>query len=256
MTVRAVASGSILDHHIISQRYFFPRPGQPPKTRDFTMSDGAVLRCLEYRPHPQAKTLVHYHGNGEVVADYMDGYLEAIAELGVNVLMVEYRGYGGSDGEPRLGKMLDDVETVRLACGLDSDEVYVYGRSVGAIFAVEWAAQDPNISGLILESGVADPRQRLVIRLKASELGVSQADFDKVCQVHLDHRGKLENYSGRMLVLHASGDTLVEPSHAHSHMEWAKNAEKRLVLFPRGDHNTVMGANWKTYLSELGEFFK
>ena len=254
MTDRISASGSILDHPIISERYFFPRPGKPPSTRDFTMPDGAVLRCLEHRPHAEAKTLIHYHGNGEIVADYLDGYLEAIANLGVNVLMVEYRGYGGSDGEPLLGKMLDDVETVRTACGLKSEEVVVYGRSVGAIFAVEWAAQDPNIAGLILESGVADPRQRLVIRLSASELGVSQSEFDEVCLRHLSHQDKLRDFEGPMLVLHAAGDSLVEASHAHAHMQWAEKAKKELLLFPRGDHNTVMGANWKDYLAALRAF--
>jgi alpha-beta hydrolase superfamily lysophospholipase len=247
---------SLLDHPVITERYFFPRPDQPQEYRDFTTPDGVRLRCFEHRPHPGGKTLVHYHGNGETVFDYLHDFVGEVAALGMNVLLVEYRGYGGSTGQPQLGKMLDDVTTVRQACGLTPQETYLYGRSVGAIFAVEWAAQEPNIGGLILESGVANPHQRLSIRLDPEEMGVDQAAFDAACAERLDHKVKLAGYHRPLLVFHAAGDSLVTVDHAHSHLEWASGEKKELVIFPRGDHNTILTYNWTEMLRHMGDFVR
>ena len=244
----------LLNHRIISERYFFPRPGSPKSIRDFTGTDGTRLRCSQSAEVAGQKTLIHFHGNGEIVADYDDGYLDSLAALGVNVLMVEYRGYGDSEGECQLGKMLQDVTSVREQCGISSENIIVYGRSVGAIFAVEWAQQDPNIAGLILESGVADPFQRLALRMTANELGVDDQTLRAACDAHLNHKTKLEKFRNPLLVLHAAQDTLVKPDHAQAHMEYCQSEDKKLVLFPRGGHNTILGANWKDYLSEIESF--
>lgn len=244
----------LLDHPVISERYFFPRPDQPPEYRDFLTPDGVRLRCFEHRPHPGVKTLVHYHGNGEVVADYLHDFVGDVAELGLNVLLVEYRGYGGSTGQARLGKMLDDVTTVREGCGLASEEVVLYGRSVGAIFALEWISQDPEVAGLVLESGVADPHQRLALRLDPAELGVDQETFLAACAQRLSHQSKLSNYHGPLLVFHAINDSLVELNHAQLHMEWSKSPDKKLVTFHRGDHNTILTYNWREMLEHLRGF--
>lgn len=248
------AALKLLDHPIISERYFFPRPGRPRRPLLFEGVDGTRLCCSESKSEGADLTLVHFHGNGEIVADYDDGYQQALAALGVNVMMLEYRGYGDSGGTSQLGKMLQDVACLREQCGLEPARTVVYGRSVGAIFAVEWASQQPGLGGLILESGVADPYQRLAIRLSAAELGVTDQELRKACELCLDHRRKLSAYSGPLLVLHAERDSLVGAEHARAHMEYYQGERGKLVLFPRGDHNTVLGANWSEYLQELGQF--
>ena len=244
----------LLNHSLISERYFFPRPGEPKNFLDFKAADGVRIRCSQSTPREGQKTLIHFHGNGEIVADYDDGYSDSMAALGVNLLMIEYRGYGGSEGESQLGKMLQDVSCIREQCGIKAEDIVVYGRSVGAIFAVEWARQDPNISGLILESGVADPFQRIILRMSASELGVEDETLRVTCDAYLNHETKLQEYRNPLLVLHAAHDTLVTPDHAQAHMDYCRSEVKRLVLFPRGGHNTVLGANWKEYLKEIASF--
>jgi pimeloyl-ACP methyl ester carboxylesterase len=107
---------SILDHHLISQRYFFPRQDQPADPFWVDCGD-ARLACVYHEVSPLAKTIVHFHGNGEVVADYLDGFTELLGRMGCNCLLVEFRGYGGSSGQPQLGRMLDDVTTVIDAIG-------------------------------------------------------------------------------------------------------------------------------------------
>lgn len=250
------ATMDLLNHPLIAERYFFPRRQEPREPLDFQGSDGTRLRCYQSAPHPRAKTFVHFHGNGELITDYLGEYVQAINGMGVNVLLVEYRGYGGSGGETRLGEMLQDVASVREQCGLSSADTIVYGRSVGAIFAVEWVAQAPDIAGLILESGVADPAQRLLIRMSPQELGVEPQAFSQVCDQLLNHQKKLSAYKGPLLVLHAEGDSLVEASHARAHFGWSVSEPKELVLFPRGDHNTVLSANLTEYYEHLRKFIQ
>ena len=74
----------ILDHPIISQRYFFPRRSP---LDDATLVDcgEATLACYRLDRHPDAPTVVHFHGNGEIVADYLPDFAEALLDLGVNV---------------------------------------------------------------------------------------------------------------------------------------------------------------------------
>lgn len=240
----------VLDHPLIAERYFFPRPDRLTAPTPVTCRDGAVLHCYHHQTADSARTLVHFHGNGEVVADYVPDYVEAIANLGLNLFMVEYRAYGGSDGRPFLGQLLDDVADVRAHLGLPGTRTLVYGRSVGSMMAIEWAATDPTLAGLVLESGIADPLERIRLRVHPSELG---PELEAAVAERLDHQQKLGSYPGRLLVLHAAGDDLVEPSHARRNHAWAAGP-KRLVIFERGNHNTIMGANWKAYLETLAEF--
>ena len=86
-------SNSILNHPLISQRYFFPRT--EPVLRPFWIEcEGARLACLYHEVDPEARTIVHFHGNGEIVADYLDGFPELIGRMGCNCLLAEFRGYG------------------------------------------------------------------------------------------------------------------------------------------------------------------
>lgn len=245
----------LLDHPLITERYFFPRLA--PLTDPVVVETGEErLSCWHAPAAAGQKTLIHFHGNGEVVADYLPDYARSIGELGVGVFLAEYRGYGGSTGIPQLGKMLGDVEPVYRAVGLEAQQLVVYGRSVGALFAVELVSRYPQIAGLILESGVADVLQRLQVRMNAQELGVSESELVATVAAHLDHRTKLRDYQGRLLVLHARDDDLVTPDHAQLHFDWAGTENKELVWFERGGHNGLLACNFPAYLDALQGFLQ
>lgn len=197
--------------------------------------------------------MLHFHGNGEVVADYVPEIERVFTDMGCNIVLAEYRGYGGSTGEPLLGKMLGDVDAIFDAIEASASEVVVFGRSVGSMFAIELASRHP-LRGLILESGIADPFERVRLRIKPAELGVSEAEMKAVFADHLDHRAKLGRYSGPMLVLHAEHDGLVDVSHAHRNHAWAAGSNKQLEVFASGNHNSIMGVNWDAYWAAVRSF--
>ncbi|MDO5500120.1 MAG: alpha/beta fold hydrolase, partial [Propionibacteriaceae bacterium] len=139
----------LLNHSLIAERYFFPG-GRAPSSRLDVAVDGATLACGVHRVDPAGCTVVFFHGNGEVVADWQGDLDAMVNEMGWDLFLAEYRGYGGSTGEPLLGRLLDDVGAVIAAAG-PPEKLVVMGRSVGSFFALEAVRRFPTIAGLILE---------------------------------------------------------------------------------------------------------
>lgn len=246
------AMGDLLNHSLISDRYFFPRPGGCPDPFWVDCGD-ARLACYYREIDPKARTLVHFHGNGEIIDDYLDDFVELVAQMGCNCLLVEYRGYGRSTGTPELGKMLADVPKVIEALGHAPRQLVFFGRSVGSIFALEAVARCPEAAGLVLESGIADLLERLLLRIDPRELGVTAEELEQVVNAHCNHQQKVRGFAGPVLVMHARRDSLVDVSHGERLHQWAAG-KKRLLVFARGDHNDVMFVNAREYFDALGDF--
>lgn len=243
----------MLDHPLLSGRYFLPRRVPLPGACWVELPGGDRLACHRSGPPGEGGVLLHFHGNGEVVADNL-ALVPHLAALGPSVFLAEYRGYGASTGTPRLGAMLDDTEAIFQAVGAPESRVVVYGRSVGSLYALEVAARHPGIAGLVLESGIADVLERLLLRADPAELGATREQLAAAVAGRLDHRAKLGAYRGPLLILHAAHDHLVDVTHAERNHAWSSSPVKRLVVLPRGDHNSILGENWEAYWEALSEF--
>lgn len=246
---------SILDHHLISERYFFPRP-QPPHDPFYVDVNGGRLACHFHRPHPGGKTVIHFHGNGEVVADYQRGYLPPFSSWGFNLLLAEYRGYGGSSGEPALAGMLDDVDRIIKASGQPASELVLFGRSLGSIYAIHGAHLYPDIAGLIIESGISNTYERLRLRVHPEELGCDEAGLATAVKQNLDHQTKLAGYHNPLLILHTRHDGLLDLYHAEENHQWAASEKKQLKIFEQGTHNDIFGVNMHAYNETVGQFLQ
>jgi alpha-beta hydrolase superfamily lysophospholipase len=249
--VPARPGDDLLDHPLIAERYFFPRRDRPRSRLDVDVGD-AVLACALHRADPEGHAVVHFHGNGEVVADWQEGFDAAVLGMGWDLLLAEYRGYGGSTGEPLLGRMLGDVEPVLRVAG-PPGRLVVFGRSVGSLFALEAVARVPGVAGLVLESAIADPLERLSLRVEPRELGVSRAAFEAAVVERLDQRARIGGYRGPVLILHSRHDGLVDVSHAERLAAWA-GGPVTLRIFEAGDHNSILAANADEYLEAVAAF--
>jgi pimeloyl-ACP methyl ester carboxylesterase len=159
---------SRLDVPEVLLRLFHPRPelssaGAQTEARDLLIpvaGDAAVGA----RFHPAAAaalTILFFHGNGEIVADY-DELAPFYQRQGVNFFPVDYRGYGRSTGDPTVTAMMRDChEIFRFTRQWLPEMGYpgplvVMGRSLGSASALELAAAYPDqVAALIVESGFA-----------------------------------------------------------------------------------------------------
>jgi pimeloyl-ACP methyl ester carboxylesterase len=200
-------------------------------------------------------TVVHFHGNGETVADYLGEFGERFDRMGVNLLLAEYRGYGMSDGEPVLASMLQDVGSIVSAAGIPQGKLIFFGRSLGSLYAIHGIQLFPQASGLIIESGIADPLERLLLRVTPQELGVSLEELQAEVLRLMDNREKLAGYCGKTLVMHTRNDGLVDVTHGERIYGWA-GGEKELKIFERGDHNSILQVNEREYVALVERFIR
>lgn len=119
-----------------------------------TTSDGIVLHGW-YIPAPQAElTLLHFHGNAGNISHRVHLY-KRWHNLGLNVLTIDYRGYGKSSGTPSEQGLNLDAETtwqyLTEALGASPESVIIAGRSLGAAIASR-LARGKKVTGLVLET--------------------------------------------------------------------------------------------------------
>ena len=134
---------TILDHPLVSSRYFFPRHEAFPNPYWVDAADGSKLACSYHVVNPDAVTVVYFHGNGEVVADYLPAFPNWLTRAGYNVLLAEYRGYGMSTGQPALVGMLEDVSAIMRSLNIPDRRLVLFGRSHRVALRPTWRIQAP-----------------------------------------------------------------------------------------------------------------
>ena len=149
----------MIDRHFIyfPVRELFADPaaiGLAHEEVNFVAGDGVSLHGW-FVPGRSDVTLLWCHGNGGNISHRLENLLLVHNELGLNVFLFDYRGYGRSDGKPsEQGTYLDAEAALSF---LDSrkdilpDRIIYFGSSLGGGVAVELAMlRSPY--GLILES--------------------------------------------------------------------------------------------------------
>lgn len=245
----------ILDDPAISGRYLFPQDRLVNKPFIVHVND-VELACYRKVIDPDQFTMIHFHGNGEAVADYLPYLADWFAEMRLNSLFVEYRQYGASTGKAQLVAMLGDGEAAMKVAGIVPEKAIVFGRSIGSLYAIELAHRQPSIAGLIIESGIADPLERFLAYADLKSAGIEEADVHAEVQLYFNHKQKLSGFTNPLLILHTEDDGLIDISHAERNYEWAGSTQKQLVRFPNGNHNTILRANLTEYLATVNDFVK
>ena len=107
-----------------------------------------------YVPQEDAKwTVLMFHGNGGNISHRLQT-LDILNEIGVNTLIIDYRGYGLSEGSPSERATYQDAMAAwdhLIQHRTNAESVVVFGRSLGGAVAV-WLASNVRPKGLILES--------------------------------------------------------------------------------------------------------
>ena len=212
-----------------------------------TATDGVKIHGW-YFPHPQARaSILHLHGNAGNLEDRRD-LVRGLQQLGVNVLAIDFRGYGKSDGKPGEAGLYADSRAAYdwLLARTSADKIVVHGESLGAGPACELAASVP-CGGLIVQSAFTSARDMAPRVLPI---------FPKwLLRTRYDNLAKVARISCRKLFLHSRRDEIV-PFDMGEQLFAAAAEPKECEWFATAGHNDVSISHPKKYYSRLAKFLE
>jgi fermentation-respiration switch protein FrsA (DUF1100 family) len=105
-------------------------------------------------PGASSRTVLYFHGNAGNISHRLYT-IQQLHELGLSVLIVDYRGYGQSEGKPLEKGIYKDAEAawtyLTSVRGISSNDIVLFGRSLGASVAA-WLAAKNAPAALIVDS--------------------------------------------------------------------------------------------------------
>jgi uncharacterized protein len=157
----------------------------------------------------------------------------ALTELGMSVLLFDYRGYGRNPGRPSEQGLLADARAARayVAARADVDpaRLVYFGESLGAAVALALAVEQPP-AALVLRSPFTSLADMGRVHYPFVPAGLVLRDrFDSLGQV-----GRL---TCPVLVIAGEQDRIVPPEQSRRLYEAARGPNTRFVLVPGADHN-------------------
>lgn len=248
-----------LDQPQVLQFLFHPRRNDPEKAVsdkehlipvDQDIDIGATFHLAD----PSFPNILFFHGNGEVVSDY-DDLGPIFNRLGINFLVVDYRGYGKSSGVPTVSSMLLDCHTIldfvinALEHRNFTGSLTVMGRSLGSASALELAAtHQHSIDRLIIESGFAHAAPLLkTLGLDPDMIGFQEAQG-------FGNADKIRHWNKPLLIIHAQFDHIIDFSQGEALHNLCPSGDKTLLMIPGANHNDIFIKGFDMYLNSLKNF--
>ena len=214
----------------------------------FKSEDGTKLHGW-YIPSSNARaTLLWFHGNAGNLTHRLDN-IQRLKDLRLNIFIFDYRGYGKSDGTPSEAGIYADsqaaYDVLVAEKNISPQKMFLFGRSLGGICAVEVAANNP-AAGLILESVFTSARDMASKVSPLLPIGWAiQSKFDAMRNVpHL----KLPK-----LFLHGTKDEIVPYEFGRKLFDAAVEPKEFYDIEGAG-HNNTYGMGGIDYFAALDRF--
>ncbi len=207
--------------------------GRPFEDLSITAPDGVRLSAWFYPADADSSrasmAILVCHGNGGNISHRLD-LCRLLLRAGVAVLLLDYRGYGHSEGRmSEEGTCLDAQAAAHWLRrrGFESRNIIAFGESLGGGIACELALREP-LGGLILQStftSIADIGAELFPWLPVRWLNtIKYNTVQKLPRIHVP-----------VLVTHSREDELIRFHHAEKNFAAAN--EPKLFWETRGGHN-------------------
>ena len=204
----------------------------------FAGDDGTRINAWHLaRPDARATVLL-FGGNGFYLVQSR-GFVEAIARHPVNLFMMDYRGYGKSQGSPAVATFLSDAlaayDLLKARFEPDPRRIIVHGHSVGS-FAATLVAAERSVAALVLQNPATDGRDTLrhmvpwyarpFVRFDVAPALLAESNLERIRRVPVP-----------TLVAGGAADRITSPRMARDLYAASPAPHKRLVIVEGGDHN-------------------
>jgi fermentation-respiration switch protein FrsA (DUF1100 family) len=199
-------------------------------------------------PADSARGVVLFcHGNAGNISHRLES-IRQFHELGLSVLIFDYRGYGQSSGKPTEKGTYRDADAAWHYLveqhGIPPERIVLFGRSLGASIAADLATRQA-AAAVILESAftsVPDVAAKFYPWLPVRWLSRYRYDTEK----------KLANIHSPVLIVHSRDDEIIE--YANGERLFAAANEPKQFLELRGGHNDGFMVSGKAYIQGLDAF--
>ena len=216
---------------------------------EFVTEDNVKLHGW-FIPNKNAKgTILFFHGNAGNISHRLDS-IALFHDLELNIFIIDYRGYGQSEGKTTEKGTYRDAEAawhyLNHTQGISGKQIIIFGRSLGASIA-SWLANKHTPAALIIESGftsVPSMGQRFYPFLPIRWLTYFKYDTKQY----------VKNILCPVLVAHSKDDEIIPYDEGREIFEAAP--EPKLFLEMQGGHNDGFIISGTSYVTGLKSFIK
>ena len=218
---------------------------------DFTLTehripaaDGAQLSAALLRRPGARATILHFGGNGYTMERFGAATAAVFAPLGVNLMIVDHRGYGRSEGVPTQANLEADgiaaFDYLARVEGVDPARIVVHGQSLGSFAAGRVAAERP-AAGVVLESSATTTEDWVAANNRGASSLFVRVEIDET----LRGRGNLANMAvidEPLLILVGRNDRTTPPALSEALLAASPLPEgrKTLAVIDGAGHNDVL----------------
>jgi fermentation-respiration switch protein FrsA (DUF1100 family) len=209
-------------------------------------ADGVRLNAW-WIPSSQARVITLFlHGNAGNIT-HREGHIRAITSAGSSLLILDYRGYGKSEGRPTERGLYQDAAAAYqylLDHGYSGGQIVLHGESLGSAVAVDLASRRP-CAGVVLEAPFTSGAD--VARSVLPVLG-------PLLFRGFDARGKIGRIHVPLLVINGDVDDVIPPALGKA-LFAAANDPKTFWQIPGAGHNDIVEAAGPAYRERLHTFY-
>lgn len=201
---------------------------------------------------PNPKVLLYLHGNAINIGANV-AHANRFHQLGFSVLLIDYRGYGRSQGNfPTEMQVYEDAATawnyLVISRHITPKNIFIYGHSLGGAIAIDLAIKHPDAAGLIVESSFTSIRQLIAARNMFPFFPV-----DLILTQRFESIKKIPRLKMPVLFIHGTADSTT-PAFMSQNLYAVAPEPKKLILVPGAEHNNTAEVAGLQYLQWVQSF--
>ena len=237
-----------LDNPSVNSIIFYPRKYPKPsseskkyKILEFEIAKGVIIGGIFHFRSIENPSVLFFHGNGEIANDY-SYFIDNFLDCGMNIAIMDYRGYGFSTGTPTFKNIIQDgMPTYNsflkwITENGFSQSIFLYARSLGSIPIAEIASHNPiNVKGIIFESSICD-----TYKIMRSLFMIDVPGFTEDAIKPWSNIKRIAKIKKPMLIIHGTRDHIVPFYHGKLIFDIiSEDIEKKIIPIENAGHNNI-----------------
>jgi pimeloyl-ACP methyl ester carboxylesterase len=205
---------------------------------DFGKTETWYLPPIKINSEKKHPLIIVGHGNGDVIDRWLS-VVSKLREIGIGVLLVEYPGYGRSDGRPNekdiTNVFIKSYDLIISKPEINKNKIILLGQSIGG--------------GAICALANNRPSNALILISTFTDVGVLAAQYylpKFLVKDRFDNLAVVSKYEKPILIVHGRNDNLIPFSESEKLNSVALNSK---LITLNGGHNMIK--KWRPFWENI-----